>query len=174
MFVSGNFGADYVATGVFVEEVDQLFDSFNSNFLAPPFKKLLCPLSSDIPHMGYWDKAGIGVSSWTFLKDGKPAFNKPPLSQSGWLVNIGAVRHMWRMLKGAGFKYLETRNLNQDPLENTFGVIRLHCGSNNNPTVGQFVDALKTSIINGLAFRDLRNTNCEDDMTELLEIYTHS
>jgi hypothetical protein len=32
-----------------------------------------------------------------------------------------------------------------DPLENTFGVIRLHCGSNNNPTVGQFVDALKTS-----------------------------
>jgi len=73
------------------------------------------------------------------------------------------------MLKGAGFKYLETRNLNQDPLENTFGVIRLHCGSNNNPTVGQFVDALKTSIINGLAFRDLGNTNCEDDKTELLD-----
>jgi hypothetical protein len=35
--------------------------------------------------------------------------------------------------------------------------------------VGQFVDALKTSIINGLAFRDLRNTNCEDDKTELLD-----
>ena len=73
------------------------------------------------------------------------------------------------MLKEAGFKYPETRNLNQDPLENTFGVIRLHCGSNNNPIVGQFVDALKTSIINGLAFRDLRNTNCEDDKTELLD-----
>jgi hypothetical protein len=34
--------------------------------------------------------------------------------------------------------------------------------------VGQFVHALKTSIINGLAFRDLRNTNCEDK-TELLD-----
>jgi hypothetical protein len=29
-----------------------------------------------------------------------------------------------------------------------FGAIRLYCGSNDNPTVGQFVDALKTSIIN--------------------------
>jgi len=83
MFVSGNFGADYVATGVFVEEVDQLFDSFNSNMHAPLFKKLLRPLSSDSPHMGYWDMAGIGVSSWTFLKDGKSAFNKPPAPQTG-------------------------------------------------------------------------------------------
>ena len=76
---------------------------------------------------------------------------------------------MWRRLKEAGFKCLETRNLNQDPLENTFGVIRLHRGSNNNPTVGQFVDALKTSIINGLAFRDLRITNCEDNKAEHLD-----
>jgi hypothetical protein len=42
------------------------------------------------------------------------------------------------------FTYLETWNLNQDALENTFGAIRLHCRSNNNPTVGQFVDALRT------------------------------
>ena len=93
MFVSGNFGADYVATGVFVKEVDQLFDSFNSNMNAPPFKKLLCPLSSDSPHMGYWDKAGVGISSWIFIMDGRPAFNKSP-SQNRWLVNTGAVRHV--------------------------------------------------------------------------------
>jgi len=112
---------------------------------APPFKKLLCQLSSDSPHVGYWDKAGIGVSSWIFLKDGKSAFNKPLPSQNGWLVIIGAVQHVWRLLKFARFRYLETQNLNQNPLENTFGVIRLHCGLNNNPTVGQFADALKTS-----------------------------
>jgi hypothetical protein len=94
--------------------------------------------------MGYWDKAGIGVNRWIFLKDGKSAFNKSPPSQTRWLVNIGAVWHVWRMLKEAGFKYLETRNLNQDPLENTFGAIRLHCGSNSNPSAGQFVGALKS------------------------------
>ena len=106
-------------------------------------------------------RQALGLNSWIFLKDGKPAFNKPPPSQNGWLVNIVAVRRVWRMLKEVGFTYLETQNLNQDPLENTFGVISLHCGSNN-PNVGQFADALNTSIINGFAFRVLRNTNCED------------
>ena len=76
---------------------------------------------------------------------------------------------MWRTLKSAGFDHLETQSLNQDSLENTFGVIRLHCGSNNNPTVGQFVDALKTSIINGLAYTGLHNANCEGVDTELLD-----
>jgi hypothetical protein len=51
-----------------------------------------------------------------------------------------------------GRLHVETRN-DQDPLENTFGVIRLHCGSNSNQTVGQFINALKTIIINGLDFR---------------------
>ena len=146
-----------------------MFDSLNSKKHVPTFKELLHSLNSDSPHIGYWDRAGIAVSSWIFLKDGKPAFNKTLPSQNGWVVSIGAVRHVWRMLKEAGFKYLETRNLNQDPLENTFGVICLHCGSNNNPNVGQFVDTLKTSIINDLAFRDLRKTNCEGDKTELLD-----
>jgi hypothetical protein len=72
-------------------------------------------------------------------------------------------------LREAGFKYLETQNLNQDQLENTFGVIYLHCGSNNNPTMGQFADVLKTSIINGLSFGGLSNTNCGRDGTELLD-----
>jgi hypothetical protein len=55
-----------------------------------------------------------------------------------------------------------------DPLENSFGVIRLHWGSNNNPIVGQFVVALKTSIINGLEYTGVRNANCKGDDTELL------
>ena len=76
---------------------------------------------------------------------------------------------MWRTLKRAGFDYLETRSLNQDPLDSTFDVIRLHCGSNNNPTVGQFLSALKMSIINGLAYTGLRSANCEGDDTELLD-----
>jgi hypothetical protein len=45
----------------------------------------------------------------------------------------------------------------------------LHCGANNNPTVGQFIDALKTNRINGLAYADLRNANYEGDDTELLD-----
>ena len=76
---------------------------------------------------------------------------------------------MWRTLKRAGFYYLETQSQNQDPLENTFSVIHLHCGSNSNPNVGQFVDALKTSTIIGLVYTGLHNANCEGDDTELLD-----
>jgi len=111
----------------------------------------------------------MGIKSWIFLKNGKPAFKKLTPSQNGWITDIDAVQHVWRTLKSTRFDCLEIRNLNQDPLENTFGVICLHCGSNNNPAVGQFVDALKTSIINGLAYTGLRNANCEGDDTELLD-----
>jgi hypothetical protein len=67
-----------------------------ATFKRPSLKTCYAHISSDSPHMVYWDKAGVGVSSRTFPKDGKPTFNKPPPSQSGWLVNIGAVRHVWR------------------------------------------------------------------------------
>jgi hypothetical protein len=58
---------------------------------------------------------------------------------------------------------------NQDPIEITFGVIRSCCSCNSNPTVGSFIDAMKTNIVNGLAFRDLCVTNCEDDGDALLD-----
>jgi len=45
----------------------------------------------------------------------------------------------------------------------------LHCRSNNNPSVGQFVDALKTVIISGLACRGLLNPNSDDDGATLLD-----
>jgi hypothetical protein len=44
----------------------------------------------------------------------------------------------------------------------------MYCGCNNNTTVGQSVDALKVSIINGFAVRGLCETNFEDDGATLL------
>jgi hypothetical protein len=140
-----------VVTAVFVDETDKPFLSFESVKHAVPGNTLICPLSDNIPRIVHWTKAGMGIKSYIFLEDGKPAFKKPTPSQNGWLTDVCAVQHVWRMFKGACFDYLETRCLNQDSLENTFGVIRLRRGSNCNPTVEQFVDALKTSIISGLA-----------------------
>jgi hypothetical protein len=154
---------------VFVEAVDDLFDSFNGGACVDGEKPLRSPLSDNSPHTGHWTKASMEIKSWIFLKDGKPAFSHHPPSQNGWLSNITAVQHVWRTVKEAGFTCLHIRNVNQDPLENTFGVIRSCCGCNSNPTVGQFVGALKTSIINGLAFRGLCGTNCEDDGATLLD-----
>jgi hypothetical protein len=84
-------------------------------------------------------------------------------------MDIAAAQHVCRTVKKVCFRYLETQNLNQDPLENIFGVIYFHCCSNSNATVGQFVRALKTSIIKGLDFSGLMGTNCEYDGTSLLD-----
>jgi hypothetical protein len=65
----------------------------------------------------------------------------PPPSHTGWLVTVGAVQHVCKEVsEEMKFKYLEPRNLNQDALENTLFATRLHCGSNDSPSVGQFVD----------------------------------
>ncbi|PNF29264.1 60S ribosomal protein L18 [Cryptotermes secundus] len=90
------------------------------------------------------------INRWMFLKDSKPTFLHPLPSQNVYLIDITDAQHMWRTVGEAGFMCLHTHNLNQDPLENTFGAIRSYHGSNGNPAVGHFVDALKSSIINGL------------------------
>jgi hypothetical protein len=54
-------------------------------------------------------------------------------------------------------------------LKNTFSAILLYCGSNNNPSVGQFVNALKTVIINSLAYRGILAPNSEDDGATILD-----
>jgi len=66
----------------------------------------------------------------------------PPPTQKSWLITIGAVQHVWRKVsEELKLNFLETRNLNQGAFKNTFGAIRLHCGSNNESrsSVGELV-----------------------------------
>jgi hypothetical protein len=89
-----------------------------------PEKTLCCPFNDDSPHIDHWTKANMGINNCIFLKDSKPTFFQPP-SQSWWLIDITTAQHMWRSVKGAGFKYFYTQNLNQDPLENSYGATYL-------------------------------------------------
>jgi hypothetical protein len=86
------------------------------------------------------------------------------------LITIAAVQHVWRRVnKDRKSRYLKTQNLDYDALENTFGAIRLHCGSSSKPSVRQSVDAQKTVIINGLAYRGLLDPKCNDVGATLLD-----
>ncbi|KAM7307928.1 uncharacterized protein ISCGN_011564 [Ixodes scapularis] len=57
--------------------------------------------------------------------------------------------------------------LQQDPLENLFGIVRQQHGCNDNPTVFQFIAGLK-HIMLGKLFKLSESTNCEDDTSFLL------
>jgi hypothetical protein len=64
--------------------------------------------------MEYWRSAVDKVKTWTFLNKESEPMHLPP-SQTGWLITMGDVQHVWRKVSEKhNFKYLETRNLNQD------------------------------------------------------------
>jgi hypothetical protein len=66
VFFAGVVSNEYLPTGIFVGEVDKLFDSFNSVRRAAPGKALRTPLSDNSPHIGQWTKASMGnvVTKW--------------------------------------------------------------------------------------------------------------
>jgi len=76
--------------------MELLIDSFNSVKHASPGKALPSPLIDNSPHIGHLTKASMGIKSWIFLKDGKPAFKKPTPSQNRCIINIDAFQHVWR------------------------------------------------------------------------------
>lgn len=87
----------------------------------------------------------------------------------GWINNIHGIKIIWTKCKLAGFKYLRTRVLNQDPLENLFSIIRQHGAANRNLNCYQFVSVLKTSILNNLISYTSLNRNCENDEGSILD-----
>jgi hypothetical protein len=70
------------------------------------------------------------VEIWTLLNNESEPVH-PRSSQTGWLITVVALLHVWRKVsEERKLKYLEPRNANQGTLENTRGAILLHCGSN--------------------------------------------
>jgi hypothetical protein len=160
-----------LATATFIQQVDQLFDSFNGSRLTPvQGKELKCCVTENSTHMQYWREAYKMMKSWNFrrlTKTGKVRQDKPP-SQVGWLVSLKAIQKIWEYLQSKNISSLRPRSLNQDPLENLFGAIRAGCGCNDNPTTSQFVGSLKTQLLNNLTKQSMSGTNCQADDGMLL------
>ncbi|CAG4986368.1 unnamed protein product [Colias eurytheme] len=162
--------AGAVATATFLEHFNNLFDLLNAD--APdrqegkPYKTNLTAKS---PHKDFFKKSVKFINDIEFIG----CRRKPP-SQGGWLKLLNGYERLWdNLLKKHQIKSIATRRINQDPLENCFGCIRANCGSNDNPTVAQFIAGLKTGIITNLRNIVKNNRNCEDDNGELVENFQY-
>ncbi|KAH9360604.1 hypothetical protein HPB48_007575 [Haemaphysalis longicornis] len=85
----------------------------------------------------------------------------------GLRVTITSTLGLSYLTSTLGFRYLLTSRLSQDNLENLFGIIRQSSGSNDHPTVSQFL-----TTVNLLAFYNLAKTprggNCAPDVIKAL------
>lgn len=88
---------------------------------------------------------------------------------NSWLVTINSVKILWEELEKANYKFLATRRLNQDCLENFFVNIRQQSGNCVNPTSIQFEIAFKTLFCqNYFHSENTEHTNCAKDFDNLL------
>ena len=93
---------------------------------------------------------------------------------NGYKITINAVLQLFEHLKSFyGIRYLLTRKLCQDPLENFFSVMRQKGGCSDSPTALRFTGLFKKACVNKL-LKPFGTGNCEVDKNLLLIEYSSS
>uniref|UniRef100_A0A6B0V389 Putative transposase n=1 Tax=Ixodes ricinus TaxID=34613 RepID=A0A6B0V389_IXORI len=130
------------ATCDLLEHMDQLFDSLNSSPLECSELTMRFALSSSSGDINFLREKSSSIPKWQFLPPGRPHRVR------GCHITINAVFLLWEDLSGNfDFDHLLTRRLNQDPLENLFGMVRQQHGCNETPNSYQFVAGLKHILL---------------------------
>lgn len=156
-------------TGLIIEDLNRLFDFTNGPSGPNDVKKGLREnVSRKTEHIKVWAEYRKKLATLKFLtKNGTQAKNVKCVE--GYITTLKSLRDIWEYLtKESDFKFLNLRQLNQDSLENLFGVIRQHSPTNRHPTCSSFMAALKTAVISGMTAPHSRSSNCEKDSQVLL------
>lgn len=164
----GSLAPVAMGTAEYAEKFDTLFDCFNSSevYCTKVYRGSLSRRSKHRTIL-------LDIQSWlSTLKVITVSTRRDITAQvkcfHGWQSNINALLLLWNDLSSNhGFKFLLTRRLNQDPLENFFGVIRQAGGFNANPTPFQFQNAYRKACFNNL-LQPSRTGNCFADGDRLL------
>ncbi|KAL9692256.1 hypothetical protein quinque_000018, partial [Culex quinquefasciatus] len=164
------------ATPVYCKDFNDLFDCFNASGASRHVTKDLAqPLRAGSKHWEIFDSMIPKLQALRFIdRDCESLEEEPkfkPLSKSsrkpwfisGWLLDIAAIRALFSELTSEfGFTELSTRALNQDGLENFFGIIRMKNMNNNRPDCGLFEAAYRVAVVNQM-LTSREKGNCEQD-----------
>lgn len=152
----------------FIRDMDFYFDLCNGPRASGSEKKKATrvDVTEGSHHLKEWADMKAKMGGWTFIRKKDRSRHKPPCLH-GWMENADSFRFLWLKLKREGFQKLRLRNLNQDPLENFFGLIRQCGGSSTDLTCELFISALKTCMISRYS-SFIKGKNCLDDSSVFL------
>ena len=168
--VEGSLPAEASATATLCENMNDLFDCFNSSTVGGTVH-LRSALSEKSDHLDRltaletWLKS-VKVINRSTGKDVSSRFR----CFNGWLQAIAALRKLWLTVTTLlDVKFLLTRKVNQDQLEHFFSIIRQRGGLRDNPTALEFMHAFKQACINGLLL-PAHSGNCDVEMDDLAAV----
>ena len=166
MYVSvGALPSSAMGTAEFIEKFDSIFDCVNSSTLHST-KVLKCALSDQTKHQQFMKEA-IDFIKKLKVFNGNEEVTGRIKCLKGWVMTLNAILLIWEHLKTTkDFKFLLTRRLNTDPIENFFGTVRQQGGNSDNPTPSQFTSAFRKLFFS--SFLTSSEGNCAADLDELL------
>ena len=147
MYVSvGAISPSAIGTAEFLSKFDALFDCVNSSTIKST-KELKCALTNTTSHLSFLKEMYNFIAKLKVF-DGNVDVTGRIRCLKGWLVSINAITLIWTHLQEKhAFKFLLTRRLNTDPLENFFGSIRQQGGNSDSPTPIQFTRTFSNLLI---------------------------
>lgn len=140
---------------------NKIFDSVNAHTLYPQ-TPLRVAVKKTSKHHNFWPYAIKRLFKMRYVdpKTKRPVKCIPSLKN--WKFTLRGFQKIWKIIKNKGIRFLKTRNINQDSLENFFGLIRSHGRRNINPSCSQFCGSYKTLLINNFTARRSVGSNCEN------------
>lgn len=150
-----------IHTAKFVEDIDQLFNAFNSRTFSSP-ATMRHAINKDSNHVPFLEQK----LSW--MQSVKSNGRKQPDCIRGWQIAIQSLLMVWECLHAKyGIAYLLTSRLNQDPVENLFSVIRHKGVQRDNPDAGQFRAAIRQCMVDAVMLPG-KGKNCIEDVDRFL------
>ena len=148
-------------TADFIENMDQLFNCFNSMTIGST-AKMRHAITSSSGHVSFLNEKLL----WIRRVKSKGKRSLPCLA--GWELSINALLMLWDTLHSQhNVKFLLTNRLNQDCVENLFSVIRAKGAQRDNPDAAQFRAAFRQVMVDTVMVPS-KFSNCEEDVDSFI------
>lgn len=151
-------------TGTLILFLDKLFDSLNSSKrFGPPGKPLKNAVTANSNHFKFWGEALDIIKTMQFYCPNRKKFVAVPSLKNLIHSLKGFIYFSHKIFEIYKNKFILTRVLQQDSLENFFSCIRSYSGRENNPSVEHFQNNFKGLIVNNFFSTHSPSGNCEED-----------